>query len=133
MKIGKAYGFFRCSAPIVAIGAELLDAQNAAQTPVPLEMRLSDSGYLSTGFSAILRGDHKLRALAREAQENGRNYVLEANYPGATHEQTAVELGHVVNMLHTESRYEGSGLHGSMEPFYGEVFYESGGEYVSLP
>ncbi len=125
MKIGKAYGFFRCIASKEAVEAEIPAARHVAQTPSPLELSLQDSG--------TLRGDPALMRIAQEAQENGINYVFEATYPGATHKQTAEELGNVVNMLHTESRYEGSRLHGSMEPFYGEVFYKHGRGYASRP
>ena len=125
MKIGKAYGFFRCTASKEAIEAEIPAARHVAQTPSPLELSLQGSG--------ALRGDRALIKIAQEAQENGINYVVEATYPGATHEQTATELGNVVNNLHTESLYEESRLHGSMEPFYGEVFYKHGGGYASRP
>lgn len=123
MTIGKAYGFFRCTASKEAIETEIPAVRHVAQTPSPLELSLHRSG--------ALKGDPELMKIAREARKNGINYVLEGRCPRYTHEQTAVELGNVVNMLHTESQYEGSKLYGSMKPFYGEIFYKSGRGYAS--
>ncbi len=50
-------------------------------------------------------------------------YVLEANYRGASNEDTANELGDAVNLIHCEFNRD-QGL------FRGAVIYEKDGKYI---
>lgn len=113
--VGKAYGFFSCKAEIEGIREELPILRECAQTPNELELSLMEN-------TGVLKGDPELRQLAGEAQDAGRNYVLEATYPNASNHQTADELTSIFNQMYP--------LYDRVEEFEREVVYEEDGRYL---
>jgi len=118
--MGKAYGFFKCSASKGEIEAEMPSLRNDAQTPSQLETSLTE------GLDSI-RGDSGLMSLVEQAKKLGINFVMEGNYPDATNQDTAGELGNILNMAYKSKLYK------PRELFYSEVVYqEADGSYNSL-
>lgn len=114
---GKAYGFFYCRAPREEIEAELPTLRECAQTPSQLELTLVE------GLDN-LKGDAKVRELAKEAKEQGIRYILEATSPGATNPTTANEVADLLYQMYQSPLYEAG------EEFRGAVAYQENGEYV---
>ena len=116
-EVGKAYGFFYCKASKNKIEALLPEIRSNANTPSKLELSLIEE-------VDNLRGDTRLTDLAKEAKQNGINYVLEATYQGATNKNAADELSDILN-----SAYQ-SPLYDQGEQFKGGVVYEDEGKYI---
>jgi len=116
-KEGKAYGFFYCTASKEQIEVELPAIRDFAQTSSQLELTLTEGVH-------NLRGEANLLTLAREAQEEGMKYVLEAKYKGATNQATANEVADILNQVYQSTLYQPG------EALRGAVVYEQNGEYV---
>jgi len=116
-KIGKAYGFFDCQAQKETIESELPTIRNKAQTPSKLELSLIEG-------MDNLKGEKDLIAIAKEAEEGGMRYVLEATYPNATNKQTADELASIINQAYQ------SPLYNEGDPFRGAVVYKQKNRYA---
>src|SRR3989344_5100841 len=97
--VGKAYGFFYCSASKQEIERELPRSREMAQTPSELELSLIE------GMDNI-RGNEELTTLAQEAKQNGINYMLETTYPNATNRSAADELANIFNMIYVSPLYQ---------------------------
>ena len=82
---------------------------------VPKELDLS----LIEGAYNLKSDDDELLALAQEAHQHARNYVIEATVPSETNEETARILADVVN------NYAKSGLHENEENFWGDIVYKN--------
>ena len=118
--MGKAYGFFKCNASKGEIEAEMPGMRNAAQTPGKLEVSLTE------GLDSI-KGDEGLMSLVKQLRQKDFNFAMEGNYPSATNQDTAGELGNILNMAYKSNLYKPG------EPFYSEVVYqEADGSYNSL-
>ncbi len=117
--MGKAYGFFGCSASKQAIEAELPKIRSLAQTPSALELTLTEEVDHITG-------DPTLVHLAHTAKKNGSNYYIEATCDETTNRETAEELGMILNQAYK------SPLYTKNEPFRGDVVYQENGHYLSL-
>ena len=114
---GKAYGFFYCNASKKNIKALLPKIRTAAKTPSKLELSLTEG-------VDNLTVDAELTVLAKEAKQEGMNYVLEATYHGATHKNTADELSAVLNQAYQSPLYKKG------EHFRGGIVYQEKGKYV---
>ncbi len=151
-KIGKAYGFFDCSASKELIEGELPTIRELARTPPRLELSLVEgpnedlnaiarAGSEGRAFNheydwvtaAIKRGgdlDLHFSRFVRLAQVIdigkgcGTRYAVVATYLEATNKQTADELAAVLNQAYQSQLYQEG------EQFRGEIFYEEGGEYA---
>lgn len=119
-KIGKAYAFFDCSASRDQIDAELPTIRECVKTPRELELSLM---RCTSPNNSIVK-DSKLWALTRSAREVGMKYLLEANYPNQSNEQTANELVTVLNQMYQSQLYKEG------EKFRGEIVYKQRGEYI---
>jgi len=69
-------------------------------------------------------GDSRLTSLAREAKQDGINYVLQAICPDGTGKDTANEVASILNQAYQSPLYEAN------TPFRGAVVYEENGKYV---
>ena len=101
---------------MMAIEAELPDMRGNARTPSGLVLKLTE------GVENI-RGDSGLMAKARDAREDGCNYVLEGIFPGGTNMETA---DHVVKLLMSAHQ---SDLYKLGEKFKGGVIFLENGQY----
>lgn len=117
--MGKAYGFFNCSAPRRKIEAELPSLRDVAQPPSKLELSLIEG-------MENLKGDKKLMSLAKKSKEAGIRYVLEATHPSATNKQVAKEVATILNQAYQSPLYQDG------EPFQGEIVYEENGKYTFM-
>jgi len=115
--IGKAYGFFKCSASKEAIELEMPTIRKLAETPSNLELSLTE------GMNNV-KGDDKLVSLAQEAKKIGLNYMLEATYPNSGNKNAADEVAIILNQAYQSHLYK------KEEPFYGDIIYKENGEYV---
>jgi hypothetical protein len=115
---GKAYAFFDCKASKETIEGALPQIRSAVETPKQLELSLTENPN-------DLELDADLHMIAREANEAGIRYVMQATYENATNEQTADELAAVVNQAYQSPLYEQG------ERFRGNIVYEEKGSYVS--
>ena len=115
--IGKAYGFFDCSASKQEIEKTLPSIREAVATPAKLELSLIED-------VENLKGPNKLTSIAQEAKESGLKYVLEASYIGATNRQTADELSAVLNQAYQSPLYK------NKEEFRGAIVYKEIGEFI---
>jgi len=116
-KIGKAYGFFDCTASKKEIEAELPAIRELAQIPSQLELSLTEG-------MDNLKGDSDLMSLAQEAKKEGIKYVLEATYSGATNKETADEVAAILNQAYQTPLYKEG------ESFKGEIVYREGDQYI---
>lgn len=116
-KIGKAYGFFDCSASKTEIEGKLPVVREYTKTPSGLELSLIEG-------VENLKGDSKLMALAKEAKESGMRYVMKATYPDATNEKTSGELQAL--LINTSN----SLFCMTDEHIRGEIVYKEKGEYL---
>lgn len=116
-KAGKAYAFFDCKASKGDIEKEFPFIRERAITPKALELSLIEG-------TSILTRDSQLLQIAREAEEAGIRYSLEATYPNATNHQTADELASILNQAYQSPLYQ------EREQFKGEIFYKERGKYV---
>ena len=116
-KAGKAYAFFDCSASKKAIESELPAVRIDTQIPNELELLLVEG-------VENLRGDSALMPIAREAEEEGMKYVMEATYPGVTNKKTSGELQALLINLSNSLFYH------TPEHIQGKVVYEMNGRYV---
>lgn len=114
-KIGEAYGFFDCNAPKEEIQAELPIIRKIVNSPSQLEISLV------RGMDNIM-GDKRLTALAQEAEQKGRNYMLQATYNG-THKDAADEVASILNQAYQSHLYR------AKEKFNGAIAYEEKGKY----
>ena len=89
--LGKAYGFFDCSASKEAIESELPAVRIDTKTPKELELSLMEGMDQLRGLRGVLN-DMDLLQIARKAKKDGMRYVIEATYPCATNEKTSGEL-----------------------------------------
>lgn len=115
--MGKAYAFFYCNAVKEAIEAELPEIRRLVETPSELELSLIE------GMKNVT-GDERLMDIAREAEEAGINYMLQASYPNRTNRTTSDEVASVVNQMYQSSLYSEG------DPFNGEIVYKEEGEYI---
>ncbi len=117
IKMGTAYGIFKCNAEKEKIENEFPTVRELVQTPREMEL------YLSEGMDS-LKGDGALVPIAKEARESGMRYVLKAEYPRATNRKTADELAAILNQLYNTSLYSEG------EIFYGGIVYKKGRAYI---
>jgi len=138
-KPGQAYAFFDSDATEKEIKGAMSDIRESAQTPQGLELLLHKN-------PSKLKMDGKLKQMVSAPKDSrilhsgvgvdspevkpleDLGYVLEANYPGATNEETtneetAGELGDMMNYV--------SYLNASNLSFNGRVIYENNGDYCS--
>ena len=130
-KIGKAYGFFDCSASKEEIEAELPIIREITQIPSELELSLIEG-------MENLKGDSDLMAIAQDAKKKGIRYVLEATYSNPTkkerqyifpfamltNKETAKVVVDILNHAYQPPLYQKG------EPFRGEVVYKEGDQYL---
>lgn len=118
--MGKAYGFFKCSASKREVEAELPSMRNAAETPSELETSLIE------GLDN-LRAEEGLVPIVRKAKRFDMNFVIEGNYPGKSNEETASNLGDILNMASASKLYK----HKPEEDLCTAVVYQDGnGNYI---
>jgi len=122
--MGRAYGFFDCSASKEAIEAELPTIRRLVKTPSELELSLTEGMDGVRSFSLLLRGDLRLLSLIQEAEQSGMRYMLKADYPNESNRKTADELSSILNQAYQ------SPLYNKGETFRGEIVYEEDGMYV---
>ena len=116
IRMGKAHGFFDCTASKEEIEALMPKIRDCAQAPSPLELSVMEGiGHLQS--------DAKLMTFVQQAKIAGRRYVIEATYPDKTNEETAEELGVVLSQLYESQLYKKG------EPFFGDIVYEAQGMY----
>jgi len=115
--IGTAYAFFDCNAPLQKIQEEISTIRNLVGTPGDLEIQL--------GEAVSFQGGSQISALAKEANDAGIKYAIQAALPNATNEQTADEVVGILYQAYHSQLYQKG------EQFRGEVFYKEGGEYIS--
>lgn len=114
---GKAYGLFYCDAPEEKIRAELQKIREDARTPAGLELSLIK------GLDNF-EGDQNLTLLAQGLKRVGINYALLATYSDGTNEDTAKELGDILNSAYRSPLYEQGAR------FDGVVVYKEGDDYI---
>ncbi len=119
--VGKAYGFFDCKYEREMVEGELQDIRYVSK--IPEEVHLS----LTEGTDNI--DDAGLLSFVRDRDGEDFRYVLGATHRGATNEDAASELRHVLNQAYQSPLFL-SPLHGEEEPFVGDVVYKENGEYV---
>jgi len=119
--VGTAYGFFHCEASKQEIEETLPMIRKLGQIPSELELSLIE------GVDKLHRqGDEKLTALAQNAPEK-MNYVLQASYPNATNEKTAIVLNDIFVQAYL------SDLNNVKErPFDADIAYKENGNYGFL-
>ena len=117
MTTGQAYGFFKCKQPKAVIEAELSYLRTAVGTPSELELTLIEG-------VDNLQAPAGLKPIVAEAKQYGIQYVLEARYNGATHEQTAHEVATLLNQAYQSDLYHKG------EEFERQIVYQEGNEYV---
>ena len=83
--VGRAYGFFTCSASKEDIEAVLPEARSDSKIPEGLELSLIEG-------VDNLKGDSDLGQVIKEAKKDSMKYVMTATYPHATNEETSGEL-----------------------------------------
>ena len=119
--VGRAYGFFYCNASKHEIETELPIIRKLVKTPPQLEL------FLIKGMDNVI-GDSRLTSLAREAKQDGINYVLQAICPDGTGKDTANEVASILNQAYQSPLYESDE---SDAPFKAIVYEdEETGEYV---
>ena len=116
--IGRAYAFFDCEASKDEIEGELPTIRTLVNSPRDLELSLTER-------LDQLEGDSQMVDIAREAQEAGMKYLLQASYPTASNVKTADELSSVLNQAYQSPLYQKG------TEFRGAIFYEDKGTYVS--
>ncbi len=114
--IGRAYGFFSSDAPEREINSYLPEACKYVSAKSELELSLIESVSDS-------RGDVELVAIAKEAEQKGNNYVLQAEYPGGTNKDAANDLADVSNYLH--------GALQDKNIYFEKIVYAENGTYCS--
>ena len=117
-KIGKAYAFFDCNASKEQIEREIPFIRNAVKTPKQLELILTENVQ-------TLNLDPNLVETALKRLKTPTKYVMQATYPNATNEQTASELGDILNATYNF-------LYQKNEKFRGQIAYEKDREYVTI-
>ncbi len=117
--VGKAYGFFYCSAAAHEIESMLPTIREMAQVPSDLEISLI------LGMENV-HVDSRLDNLASEAQKNGINYMLQGQGIRMTNLDVASELCAIVNQLYQSPLYTQT----KRDNFMGAVFYEENGGYI---
>ena len=125
MKIGKAYAFFNCKASREKIEAELPTVRKLAKTPSKLELSLIEGIKNLKGLNGAL-SDADLSQVAKEAEDAGIRYVMEAKYPNQTNKETADELSAIINQTYQ------SQLYSKGEPFVGNITYRYKDGYTFL-
>ncbi len=115
--VGKAYAFFDCTAPKDAIEELIPKVRSAVQTPSILELQLLK------GANSI-EEDPQIMEIAREAQDAGLPYTIEATYPNGTNKQTADEVATMLNQIYQSPLYR------EKEPFRRRVFYKQRRKYL---
>ena len=113
-KPGKAYGFFDCEATKGEIKGWIPQVREASKTPKQLELILTKDIDLLEVDSDLLQISQKLDS----------KYVMEANYQGGTNEETAKELGAILNNLFQSPAYKPG------EKFSGEIVYKENKNYI---
>ncbi|HLC56930.1 MAG TPA: hypothetical protein VJJ23_06845 [Candidatus Nanoarchaeia archaeon] len=140
---GAAYAFFDCDASKEQIERAMPNVRYDARTPENLQLLLQEgvSGLRidakltdliecekdyrimssermgqETGFSALLTHGEEIRPLYR------MKYAMVASYDGHSNEDTANELGDIVNDIHRK-------FGNDQDVFRGAVVYEKDGEY----
>ena len=132
-KKGTSYAFFNCDATKQEIEKEMPKIRDFAQTPGELELLLHENTgklQLDTKLKQIVSTPRDSRILRSGVGVDSPEvvpledlkYVLEAKYSGATNEETASELGDVMNYL---SYSDVNNL-----SFNGKIAYEKDGEYL---
>ncbi|MGV8151703.1 MAG: hypothetical protein ACP5OG_01355 [Candidatus Nanoarchaeia archaeon] len=119
MKTGEAYAFFDCNACKGEIEETIPVIRKMINAPGKLELSLKD-GINPDDFE-----EAELASIAREAKDEGINYVLEAKYEGATNRQTADELALIMNQAYQSQLYQKG------EQFRGAIFYKEEGRYLT--
>lgn len=134
-KVCKAYAFFDCDASSEQIKKSMPDIRRGARTPKGLQLLLHEgiSGLqLDEKLAKQIQFPDDYRVMSSERLKQGYEeerrplaslkYVLVANYREASNEDTANELGDVMNVIyHKFNRDQGL--------FRGAVVYEKEGEY----
>ena len=115
--VGRAYGFFQCSASKREIEAELPKLREAARTPSQLELTLIE------GMDNV-NVDERLDGFAQEEKKDGINYMLQAKGSNLTNKGVANEVADVLNQTYQSNLYK------PKESFNGDIVYEENGRYV---
>ncbi|MBI2107026.1 hypothetical protein HYT57_03505 [Candidatus Woesearchaeota archaeon] len=119
-KVGKAYGFFGCSASRQEIEAELSLPAVRRNVPKELELSLMEDMNHLMGLSGVINVD----GLLQFARRFDAQYMVEATYPDATNEKTSGELqALLINLSNSLFCH-------TPEHIQGKVVYEVGGRYV---
>lgn len=116
-KIGKAYGFFDCSAAKEEIEELLPRIRNYAQTPSDLKH------YLVEGMDNL--GDVP-DSISEFGNKYGFRYALKAELTDASNRDTANEVGHILNQTYQSPLFKEG------DPFRGEVVHEDNGKLVFM-
>lgn len=118
--VGKAYGFFGCSASRQEIEAELHLPAVRRDTSPELELSLMEDMNQLRELSGVVNiGD-----LLQLARRFNSDYIIEATYPGATNEKTSGGLqALLINLSNSLFRH-------TPEHIQGKVVYEMNGRYV---
>jgi len=133
---GKAYGFFDCDATKEEIEREIPSLRHDARNPKGLQLLLHE-GISELQFDKALTekiqypDDYRIKSSKFNKQDyeeedkplSKMKYVLEANYEGASNENTASEVGDLLNVFHYEFNKDQSF-------FRGAVIYKENGEYL---
>ena len=133
---GEAYAFFDCDASRQEIERYMPEIRYEARTPKSLRILLQEgiSGLqLDETFAEQISYPADYRVMSSERLEQGYEeerrslsdlqYVMVARYRVADNEDTAGELGDILNVIHRRFNRD-KGL------FRGAVAYEKDGEYI---
>ncbi len=115
--IGKAYGFFDCSASRKKIETELPKIRKLVHTPREVDLSLFDD-------ISNIRGDSNLMSVIEHAKNTGLKYALEASYPSASNRNAANEVATILSQTYQTHLFDEG------EPFRGEIVFEENGKYV---
>ena len=119
---GKAYAFFNCNASREQIEAELPKIRHVTRTPSKLELTLFDKAEVFN----IFKQEKGIKAIAKETQEAGRQYILQAKYPGKSNPETADQVAGILNQAYQSPLYQEG------ESFIRDILYKHKGQYRSL-
>lgn len=143
--LGKAYGFFDCSASREAIQEKLPVIQRCIQAPSQLELSLSEMkeikkardldvakfiAYVDVANFIANRNIYATfpsqyaaeKKAAKPIAMTSLQYMLEATYIGATNEETANWVGDVINGIYM--------MYGNNMPFNVAIIAEIDGEFL---
>ncbi len=116
---GKAYGFFWYDGPVENVVREVSSIEGMDHLPADLTLNVSTLDIFLER-AELDAGLQNVGGLARGAK---LNVVVEATRPGVGNHTASKDLGDALAVVH-------HALYAKNEPFYAEIVYKQGEQYV---